>query len=476
MTKKNTAIQGDLSVSMGIRAGGDVNVKGNSVFNHDIEVKGWIKARNIMGACRGLFITEEKLKSTYPKPLDGWWALVGDTIPAEIYISENGEWKDSKKTGGEIGIYPDQIYEEINKIQSFLNKYYVIDGIADPSTTNEEAESEYGKFCYLAGPGTYTNLGGVTIPKGSLGIIKYAESWSVELISLTALIDNIYLDDKKDVALNSFIYEINVSLAFPTQGIDGTDKYDLQQAINTIFNNTHTTLKILSSKGTKCTFINKDGDVESWMYNKDGLPIDFHNWSKILDENIIPGKTLPFSSQIIGSISLDSNNTSDLFGIPINPDEYTDVSVIFYTSVSYQERNRTKGIFLLKYKKDGSYYYAINWKSSRKNAIMDSRNYNNKSIAISGDYKTQDYIRSIDEFSDTIYRGICGGNYYLNISNGTIIIRDNQSTDWYTRIIDVESVKNDLKEYKQHEIFMTEDEYDALEDKDDNKLYYLYEE
>lgn len=287
MTKKNTAIQGNLSVSMGARIGGEINVKGHSIFNHDIEVKGWIKARNIMGACRGLFRTVEKLKSSYPKPQKGWWALVGDTIPAEIYVTENGEWIDTGKKGGEIGVYPDQILDELSKIENFLNEYYALNSVANTSTLPEEGELEYGKFYYLAGPGTYPNLGNLTVPIGNVGIIKYDGGWLLELIETKNLINSTFLDTKKSTTLDCFLNEINVSLAFPTSGENGDDKYTLQHAINTVFNMTHTTLKILSKQGSRIIFLNGNGNLETWEYYKQGLAISPECWRRINPTSIL---------------------------------------------------------------------------------------------------------------------------------------------------------------------------------------------
>lgn len=368
----------------------------------------------------------------------------------------------------------EDILKDINsRIQLIKEAGYLFAGIASP-TTNPGTPNE--RVFYLANEeGTYTYFNNKTISKGQVGVLKYDQEWTLETIGITSLIGSIFLSEKSNITLPYFINEINVSLAFPTQGIDGTNKYDLQQAINTIFNNTQATLKILSSNGTRCTFINKDGDVETWIYNKSGLAISSNNWERINEENIIPGKLLQFSEQLTGAMALDDSNTLDFFGNPINPDDYTNVSVILYTTVTYQGTNRTKGVFLLKYQKDGSYYYAINWRKSSKYGIMDSRNYNNTSIS-SDIEKNQNYIRSIDTFSDTTYRGICGGNYFINKNKGIIVMRNTSTTDWFEKVIDIESLKNDFEEYKKHEVFMTEDEYDALEVKDESKLYYLYEE
>lgn len=104
MTKKNTAIDGDLSISSNVTTGGDHTVRGNAKIEHNLSVYGWLNAPNIIGTCKGLFASLDKLKEEYPKPENGWWALVGDTVPAEVYRVDDGQWKDTGEKGSEYGI------------------------------------------------------------------------------------------------------------------------------------------------------------------------------------------------------------------------------------------------------------------------------------------------------------------------------------------------------------------------------------
>lgn len=97
---KTTEVPGDLAQGRNITAGGNITAQGNGMIGKNLEVKGWLKVRNIIGACKGLFSSVEKLNSEYPKPHNGWWALVGDTIPAAIYEADFGKWVATGKTGG----------------------------------------------------------------------------------------------------------------------------------------------------------------------------------------------------------------------------------------------------------------------------------------------------------------------------------------------------------------------------------------
>jgi hypothetical protein len=58
---------------------GDVNIHNN------LTVAGTIRAKGINNPCVGFFPSEEALEEKWPYPKVGWWAIVGDTIPGEIY-------------------------------------------------------------------------------------------------------------------------------------------------------------------------------------------------------------------------------------------------------------------------------------------------------------------------------------------------------------------------------------------------------
>lgn len=85
-------IDGDVAVGRNVSAGGDVNIQGDTRIGHNLKVEGWVDAKNIKGPLKGLFLTEEKLNASYPYPEDGWYAMVGATLPAALYVAEGGEW------------------------------------------------------------------------------------------------------------------------------------------------------------------------------------------------------------------------------------------------------------------------------------------------------------------------------------------------------------------------------------------------
>lgn len=98
---ENHSVGGSVAVGRDITVGGRSTVRGNATFNRDVYISGWLNARNIRGAGKGLYETVDKLNSAYPNPENGWFALVGDTMPADIYRAWGGEWVATGQKGGE---------------------------------------------------------------------------------------------------------------------------------------------------------------------------------------------------------------------------------------------------------------------------------------------------------------------------------------------------------------------------------------
>ena len=98
---ENHSVGGSVAVGRDVTVGGRSTIRGNATFNRDVYISGWLNARNIRGAGKGLYETVEKLNSAYPNPENGWFALVGDTLPADIYRAWGGEWKATGQKGGE---------------------------------------------------------------------------------------------------------------------------------------------------------------------------------------------------------------------------------------------------------------------------------------------------------------------------------------------------------------------------------------
>lgn len=98
---ENHSVGGSVAVGRDVTVGGRSTIRGNATFNRDVYISGWLNARNIRGAGKGLYETVEKLNGAYPNPENGWFALVGNTLPADIYRAWGGKWEATGQKGGE---------------------------------------------------------------------------------------------------------------------------------------------------------------------------------------------------------------------------------------------------------------------------------------------------------------------------------------------------------------------------------------
>lgn len=88
-SRKNVTIDGDLTVT------------NNTVVGGDLRVNGKIYASEIAQPYCGLFPSIDALRAAHPEPWVGQWAIVGDTVPGEIWRCEtSGQWSDTGETGG----------------------------------------------------------------------------------------------------------------------------------------------------------------------------------------------------------------------------------------------------------------------------------------------------------------------------------------------------------------------------------------
>lgn len=98
---KTTEIEGDVAVGRHMAMGGDVRIQGNVSVLKNLKVGGWLDAPNIIGVNKGLFTSYEELCAAYPKPMPGWYAMVGTTIPAQLALAtKNRKWVLQKDSEG----------------------------------------------------------------------------------------------------------------------------------------------------------------------------------------------------------------------------------------------------------------------------------------------------------------------------------------------------------------------------------------
>lgn len=113
---KNTQIPGDVSLGRNVTMGGNAAIRGSADIGHNLRVQGWLDAPNIKAANKGLFASEASLTEEYPNPQNGWWALVGDSLPAAVYRAEDGKWVATGETSGEVTIDCEQYEKGLSEL------------------------------------------------------------------------------------------------------------------------------------------------------------------------------------------------------------------------------------------------------------------------------------------------------------------------------------------------------------------------
>lgn len=78
----------------------NLEVMRDAVVGGDLRVEGMLEAPNIKGFLKGMFRDEAALVHAYPRPLCGWAALVGRTLPADVFLAEDGVWHATGLKGG----------------------------------------------------------------------------------------------------------------------------------------------------------------------------------------------------------------------------------------------------------------------------------------------------------------------------------------------------------------------------------------
>lgn len=127
---------------------GDVNIQNN------LTVAGYIRAKGIKQPCLGLFLTYAALTARWPEPEVGAWALVGDDLPAELYVYDATDgWTD---TGNTVDIDDVDLSSiTINGIKHYvtITDHTSSDDLSDNPT---DAEKGYG---YIEGSKLYVYVG-----------------------------------------------------------------------------------------------------------------------------------------------------------------------------------------------------------------------------------------------------------------------------------------------------------------------------
>lgn len=143
---ENYHIDGDIACGGDSTVGKNLKVQGDSTLKGDVKIEGWLDATNIKTPCKGLFSTSDELKKAYPNPMEGWYALVGENIPATIYKVSGGEWIATSGTGGEVivdgadKIFVSELSGKVDELETNVSAIATRTGqISEALATNTES-------------------------------------------------------------------------------------------------------------------------------------------------------------------------------------------------------------------------------------------------------------------------------------------------------------------------------------------------
>lgn len=263
---KNHHIPGDLSVSRNANIGGNTTIHGSQHVKGNVKVDGWLEARNIKGSNKGIFQSESKLRSVYPSPLDGWWAIVGNSLPGDIYVGDGGEWVATGGTGGD----PEVDIQAVEDIKTQLNSLgYTFLGTIKPTDTPIALKGDEKVFYIATEEGDYSNFSLSNISE--LSIIKSENgSWKIEGLGV-----NLEINDAIHTTEDSVFYVVdkdgNIIAKINNEGISTTDVKikdengelksvkDLSPSLESIDERYNDALYVTDSDGNVIIEINKDG-------------------------------------------------------------------------------------------------------------------------------------------------------------------------------------------------------------------------
>ncbi|MCL1606685.1 MULTISPECIES: hypothetical protein [Mediterranea] len=108
---RTTQVDGDVAVGRNVNIGGKFTTQGSGHVKGGLKVDGWLEAKNVKAASKGMFRSVEELDAAYPNPKEGWWAIVGKSLPGTIYVGHEGAWTDTGGTGGNPEVDLDTYYQ-----------------------------------------------------------------------------------------------------------------------------------------------------------------------------------------------------------------------------------------------------------------------------------------------------------------------------------------------------------------------------
>ena len=141
---------GDVGIGRHSIIGGNATVRGEATVEHNLTVKGWLRARNIVGSCRGVYGASDDLVRRDPAPLPGMWAVVKSPTSEEItqgkiWLENHGRWVETEILLGEstIGhIWSEELYEALeNSRKALEGSAQCQEGLAAETAARRTADS-----------------------------------------------------------------------------------------------------------------------------------------------------------------------------------------------------------------------------------------------------------------------------------------------------------------------------------------------
>ncbi len=142
--EKNREFAGSVNVGRDANIARRVKVGGSALFKRGVRIEGWLDAPNLKTPQKGCFSSPESLREQYPDPQNGWWAIVGDTMPGKLYRAEGGEWKDTRGTAGDVVIdVSDDILDLMEEISASADA--AADAAASSASAAASAQEKAGE-------------------------------------------------------------------------------------------------------------------------------------------------------------------------------------------------------------------------------------------------------------------------------------------------------------------------------------------
>ena len=161
------------------------------------------------------------------------------------------------KTNNNQEITGQLLQDVLNNIISVIGANATFAGIATPDTA--PGAPDQNVFYIATENGQYVNFDGITVTDEVAILTNKNGSWAKSVTGIALL----------DAANRDIFY--NVSFNFPNDGIDGTNKYTLQTAIEKVPQN-------LRVQGLKCIFMNNSNTtLDSWTF-QGGKYTDLGRW------------------------------------------------------------------------------------------------------------------------------------------------------------------------------------------------------